>query len=84
MGPVKGELELCSLGDSLSICQGARHAAEDAVVDLDHLVDGLGRDILPKEKDGAAVTLQGARPFTLTTSLDHILTLPWKPGNLSQ
>lgn len=42
VGPVKGELELCSLGDSLSISQGARHAAENAVVDLDHLVDGLG------------------------------------------
>lgn len=55
MGPVKGELELCGLGDSLSICQGARHAAEDTVVDFDHLVDGPGGYILPKEKDGEAV-----------------------------
>lgn len=49
---MEGELELCSLGDSLSICEGARHAAEDAVVNFNHLVDGLGRHILPKEKDG--------------------------------
>lgn len=53
---MKGELELCSLGDGLSIGEGARHAAENTVVDFNHLVDGLGGHILPKEKDGEAVS----------------------------
>lgn len=48
--PVKGKLEFCSLGDSLSVSEGARHAAEDAIVHLNHLVDGLRRDIFPEEE----------------------------------
>lgn len=68
-GPVKGELELCGLGDGLSVCEGAGHAAEDAVVDFDHLVDGPGGHILPKEEDGEAVRLMSSCLWNVVSSL---------------
>lgn len=40
--PVEGQVELCSLDDGLSVCEGTSYAAEDLVVNLNHLVDGLG------------------------------------------
>ena len=45
--PVKGDLELGSLGDGLSVCQGAGDAAEYPVMNLDQLVDGLRGHVVP-------------------------------------
>lgn len=67
-GPVKGELELCGLGDGLSVCEGAGHAAEDALVDFDHLVDGPGGHILPKEEDGEALRLVSSNLCNVVSS----------------
>lgn len=39
--PMEGQMELCSFDDSLSICKGASHAAEDPLMNLNHLVDGF-------------------------------------------
>ena len=44
--PVEVEVELGSLENGLGVCQGAGHAAEYPVVDLDQLVNGLRRHIL--------------------------------------
>lgn len=48
--PVEGQVELCGLDDGLSVCERTGHAAEDPVVDLNHLVDGLRRNILSGEE----------------------------------
>lgn len=51
VSPVEGQVELRSLGDGLSVCERACHAAEDLVMHLNHLVDGLGRYIFSEDKD---------------------------------
>lgn len=51
VSPVEGQVELRSLGDGLSICERACHAAEDLVMNLNHLVDGLRRYIFSEERE---------------------------------
>ena len=50
------ELEAGGLQDSLGVGQRAGHAAEDLLVHLDQLVDGLRRHQLPEDRGGGVNT----------------------------
>ena len=51
VSPVEWQVELCSLGDGLCISERACHAAEDLVMNLNHLVDGLRRYIFSEDRN---------------------------------
>lgn len=86
VSPVEGQVEFGGLGHRLGVGQRAGHAAEDAVMNLDHLVYGFGRHVFPGmgETGGRERNQEGGEKNHDPRRGLAILTLQWTPWSLSQ